>query len=140
MANHPITTEQLKYPESLAAFRLIKVLAGLYIGVNIAALMVIILLSNNTQLVNDVVWTRGIILTLTSFILLRFIFLLVRGSRKAYLLIRISTSILFVSVVVLLTIPNLLPLWMKVEQAICGILLLGIILGINNKHLRSLFK
>jgi len=36
-------------------------------------------------------------------------------------------------------LPGTFPLWMKVEQGVCGFLLLGVIGIVNGQHLRSLF-
>ena len=40
---------------------------------------------------------------------------------------------------VIIALPGTFPLWMKVEQGVCGFLLLGVIGIVNGRHLRSLF-
>jgi hypothetical protein len=43
------------------------------------------------------------------------------------------------AVAVIVPLPNLLPLWMRIEQGACGLLLLGVVVTVNGRHLRSLF-
>jgi hypothetical protein len=38
-----------------------------------------------------------------------------------------------------MAIPGDFPLWMKLEQGVCGLLLLGVVATVNGKHLRSVF-
>lgn len=140
MATQNIPTEQLTRPESIALFKRIRVLATLYAVINSATLGVIYALRNHHNLVNDTVWTRGSILAVTSILLFVFISGITRGSHKALLRVRIITAILLASVLALLIIPGLLPVWMKIEQGVCGLLLIGIIALVNGSHSRALFK
>ena len=39
----------------------------------------------------------------------------------------------------IISLPGVFPLWMKAEQALCGVLLLAVTLLVNGKHLRSVF-
>jgi hypothetical protein len=140
MAKLNVAPEHLERPESQAIFRRISVLAMLYVVVNLATFGVICALRNRHDLVNDTVWTRGTILAVTSLLLLAFTKGIARGSYKAFVRVRIISVILLLSVIILLVIPGLLPTWMKLEQAICGLLLLGIIVAANSRHSRSLFQ
>ncbi|TCN43965.1 hypothetical protein EV644_101900 [Kribbella orskensis] len=44
-----------------------------------------------------------------------------------------------VAIVVIVAIPGMFPVWMKVDQAVCGVVLLGVVLVVNGKHLRAAF-
>jgi peptidoglycan/LPS O-acetylase OafA/YrhL len=140
MTKPNVAQEHLERPESQAIFHRIRTLATLYMIVNLATFGVICALHNRHDLVNDTVWTRGTILAATSLLLLAFTKGIARGSHKAFLRVRIISVILLVSVVALLVIPGLLPSWMKVEQGVCGLLLLGIVAAVNSRHNRSLFR
>ncbi len=41
--------------------------------------------------------------------------------------------------VVIIALPGTFPLWMKIEQGVCGLLLIGVAVLVNGKHLRSSF-
>jgi hypothetical protein len=46
---------------------------------------------------------------------------------------------MLVAIAVIIALPGTFPLWMKIEQGVCGLLLLGVVLVVNGKHLRSAF-
>lgn len=37
-------------------------------------------------------------------------------------------------------VPGDFPRWFKLEQGVCGLLLLGVVLVVNGKHLRTAFS
>ena len=43
------------------------------------------------------------------------------------------------AIAVIITLPGTFPLWMKIEQGVCGLILLGVVLIVNGRRLRSLF-
>lgn len=49
------------------------------------------------------------------------------------------SQIMLVVIVVIIALPGTFPLWMKIEQGVCGLLLLGVVVAVNSKHLRSTF-
>jgi hypothetical protein len=44
-----------------------------------------------------------------------------------------------VAIAVLVALPGFLPVWMRIEQGVCGLALLGVVFIANGGHLRSLF-
>jgi len=40
---------------------------------------------------------------------------------------------------VIIALPGTFPLWMKVEQAVCGVLLLGVVAVVNGRVMRASF-
>jgi hypothetical protein len=46
---------------------------------------------------------------------------------------------MLVAIAVILAIPGDFPLWFKLEQGICGLLLLGVVMVVTGKHMRSVF-
>ena len=107
------------------AFRAVKWLVGAYAALSILTVLAIIIFSMTApSLVNPQAWVRGIIIAATSILTLVFARRAANGSARALLRLRIVVAILLVAVVaVLFFLP--LPLWMLVEQAICGALLLA---------------
>jgi len=62
-----------------------------------------------------------------------------RGSRGAYRRLRVITAVMPVAIVVIIALPGTFPLWMKVEQAVCGVLLLGVVAVVNGRVMRASF-
>jgi hypothetical protein len=139
MASRSLTEARAYHPRSQQAFRSVKALIGCYLGISILTLVTVVLLRNNTAIVPVSVWVRGIIVVVHAGVTLLFAIRAARGSRVGYILLRLSSAIMVVAVAVILAIPGDFPLWFKIEQGICGLLLLGVAAVVNGKQLRSTF-
>jgi hypothetical protein len=131
--------DALNHPRSLRAFRLVKLLVSGYVAVSVLTLVAVYLLRDDAGLVTDTVWVRGGIVALASLLMLAFAAGTVRGRRRAYLRLRIASALMVVSVAVLVALPGFLPTWMRIEQTVCGLLLVCVVTIVNGRHLRSLF-
>ncbi|WP_052460756.1 hypothetical protein [Microbacterium gorillae] len=103
--------------------RLVRTLAWTYVGLSIATVLALIVLSLLAPAdVTIPAWVRGVIVALTSLLTLRFAIAAARHGGRALLRLRIIAPILLIAVVaVLFFLP--LPLWMVIEQALCGVVL-----------------
>jgi hypothetical protein len=126
-------------PEARAAFRTVKLLVGGYLLLSVAAFAAIVLLRDHRSLVNDAVWVRGTIVALTSLLMFSFATRAARGSRGAFLRLRIASAVMVVAIIVIISLPGTFPLWLRLEQSVCGLLLLCVVVLVNGRHLRSLF-
>jgi hypothetical protein len=134
-----MSTVDVRHPRSAAALRSVQLLVGGYLAISVLTLGAIIALRNDAAAVNAAVWTRGTIVVASSLLTFAFARRAARGSRKGFLRLRLVSAIMLVAIVVIIALPGTFPLWMKCEQAICGLLLLGVALLVNGKHLRSVF-
>jgi len=117
----------------------VQLLVGGYLAVSVLTLIAIVALRNDSAAVNDAVWTRGTIVVASAVLTFLFARRAAQGSRKGFLRLRIVSAVMLVAIVVIIALPGTFPLWMKAEQAVCGLLLLGVALIVNGKHLRSVF-
>ena len=127
------------HPRTLKAFRGTKRLVGAYVTLSVLTLVAIVLLRGDPAIVNDAVWVRGTIVVASSLLTLAFAIRAARGSRKAFLRLRIVSGVMLVAIVVILALPGTFPLWLKIEQGVCGLLLLGVVVLVNGTQLRSQF-
>jgi hypothetical protein len=134
-----LTEESMNHPRSRTAFRSVKLLVGCYLGLSVLTLVAIVLLRNNTAIVTPAVWIRGTIVAASALLTASFAVQMARGSNRGYLRLRIVSGIMLVAIVVIMALPGIFPLWMKIEQGVCGLFLLGVVVVINGKHLRSAF-
>jgi hypothetical protein len=126
-------------PAAREPFRVIKGLLLGYLGVGIAALVAVVLLRNHPAEVNGPAWVRSIIVVATALILLSAATLAGRGSRGAFLRLRIISIVTTVAIVVIVALPGTFPVWLKIEQSVCGVLMLGVALLANGRSARSHF-
>lgn len=139
MNTRSLTEEHLDHPRSQTAFRSVKLLVGCYLGISVLTLVAIVLLRNNTALVNAAVWIRGTIVVASALLMFSFAARAALGSSRAYLRLRLVSAIMVAAIAVIIALPGTFPLWMKIEQGACGLILIGVVAVVNGKHLRSLF-
>jgi hypothetical protein len=96
-------------------------------------------LRNDAAAVNSAVWTRGTIVVISALLTFAFTIRAARGSRRAYLRLRIVSAVMVVAIAVIVALPGTFPLWMKLEQAVCGLVLIAVAAVANGRHLRSVF-
>jgi hypothetical protein len=142
MTNTQVTSAanvNLTNPDTRKALRTIRVLTGGYVLLSVLTIAVIALLRNHTTLVNSAVWIRGTIVVISAALTFTFGARTARGSRGAYRRLRIVAAVMVAAIAVIIALPGTFPLWMKTEQAVCGLLLLGVVAVANGRHLRSAF-
>ncbi|MEU5259048.1 hypothetical protein [Amycolatopsis sp. NPDC021455] len=120
-----------------AGFRPVLLLTGAYAALCVLTLVVIVLFRNHPAMVTDAVWVRATIVFASSLLTLAFARSAARGSRKGLLRLRIVSAVMLVAIVVIVVLPGLFPVWLRIEQAACGLLLLGVTVLVNGRRLRS---
>ncbi|MEU0534696.1 hypothetical protein [Amycolatopsis tolypomycina] len=125
--------------EARAALGTVKSLVTCYLVLSVLTLGAIVLMRNNPDLVTDAVWIRGSIVAVTAFLMLSFASGAAKGNPRALLRLRLVSAIMVVVIAVIIALPGGFPTWMKIEQAVCGVLLLGVVGIANGKRVRSAF-
>ena len=128
--------EHQNLPSAEAAFRRLTLLVGGYVAISAMTLVAIFLLRCDAAAVNSAVWTR---VALSALLTVTFTVRAARGSRRAYLRMRIFSAVMLAAIVVIIALPGTFPVWMKIEQGVCGVLLLGVCLIGYGKGLRASF-
>jgi hypothetical protein len=121
------------------ALHSVKWLVNCYLGISVLTLVAIVVMRGNTSAVNDAVWTRGVIVVASAVLMTTFVARAARGHIRAYLRLRLVSAIMVVTVAVIIALPGTFPLWMKIEQGGCGLLLVGVVGIVNGRKLRSEF-
>ena len=134
-----MSTVSLEHPRSQSALRSLRLLAGCYLGISVLTLAAIVAMRNNTSEVNSAVWIRGTVVVASALLMTIFAARAARGSSRAFLRMRIVSAIMIVAIAVIIALPGTFPLWMKVEQGVCGLVLIGVAVIANGRQLRSLF-
>jgi hypothetical protein len=139
MNTQSLAPEHLHYPHSLKAVQRVRLLVGCYLGISVLTMAAVVLLRNNTAIVTPAVWVRGTIVVASAGLSTFFAGQMARGSRGGYLRLRLVSAIMLAAIVAIIALPGTFPLWLKLEQGICGLFLLGVVLIVNGKQLRSTF-
>jgi hypothetical protein len=134
-----ISAQTLEQPQSRSAFRTVRMLVGGYLGLSVLTLVAIFLMRDNKTMVTDAVWVRATIVVASALLTLSFAVRAARGSRRAFLRLRIVSGVMLVAIVVIVVLPGAFPVWLRIEQGVCGLVLAGVVLVVNGRHLRTLF-
>ena len=124
---------------TVAAFRNVRRLVGAYVTLSVLTLVAIVLMRHDAAAVNPAVWIRGSIVAVTSVLMAAFVARAARGSARAFRRLRLVSAIMVVAIAVIISLPGTFPLWLKIEQGVCGAILIGVVAIVNGRHLRSLF-
>jgi hypothetical protein len=114
-------------------------LVGTYVVLSVLTLVAIVLLRNHSDLVTDAVWVRATIVVLSSLLTAMFVAQAAKGSKRGYLRLRLVSAIMLVAIAVIVALPGAFPVWLRIEQAVCGLLLLGVVLEVNSSGVRASF-
>ncbi len=136
----PVPSPHQDDTSTVKAFQAVKELVAGYLAVSVLTLSAIITLRGHSHDVNSAVWTRGVIVVASALMTLLFTVRAAAGSRRAYLRLRIISIVMPAAIAVIIAWPGTFPLWMKVEQGVCGLLLMAVAVIANGKHLRCVFS
>lgn len=135
----PVPEEVLGRPRNRAALHRTALLTGGYLLLSALTLAAVVVLRDDSALVDDAVWVRSCAVLLSALVTFVCARRAARGSRPAFRRLRILSTAMTVAIVVILAVPGSFPLWMKLDQAACGLLLAGVVLAVNGRHLRTVF-
>ena len=124
-------------PPAQRALRTMILLVGCYVGLSLATLVAVIVLRDHPAIVTQPTWIRVIIVAATALLMVRFAVGTTRGDRRLYLWFRMTSAVVLAAIVAVIAIPGDFPLWLKIEQGAAGLLLLGVVLIINGRLVRS---
>jgi cadmium resistance protein CadD (predicted permease) len=104
-----------------------------YVAVSLVTVAVMVAFRHDAAMVTSAVWVRGTIVAAASLLTLLFAVRAVRGDRKMLLRLRVVTAIMLVAIVVIASLPGAFPVWFRLEQALCGLFLLPVVVQINRR-------
>lgn len=113
-------------------------LAG-YTALSVLAMGVLVVLRDDAAVATDAAWVRASIVLVSSLLTLLFAAQAGGGSPRGYLRLRLVTAVMLVAIIVIVAIPGAFPVWLRIEQAACGLLLAGVVLLVNRASVRALF-
>lgn len=122
-----------------AAFRPVRLLVAGYLGISLLTVVAVVLLRNDAAVVNAAVWIRSSIVLVSAAVMTALAARAAGGSRGAYLRVRVLSAAMVVAIAVIIALPGTFPLWLKIEQGGCGLVLLGVVALVNRRRLRSTF-
>lgn len=134
-----MSTQSERQSGHQAALRGVRAFVLSYLTVSVLTLIGVVVLRNHPEIVNSAVWIRGTVVVASALLTLSFTVRAARGSKRAFLRLRIVSAVMVAAIATIIALPGTFPVWMKIEQGVCGLLLLGVVAIVNGRHLRSVF-
>ena len=139
MTYNSLTAAPSLSDERRARFRpLLSLLAGFF-AVSLAMEAVLIVQSALGIPVDSAIWIRCSLVLASSIVLWLIAFTASRGSRTAWIRARIISVVVVAAVIVIVSIPGFLPDWVRIEQGVCGALVLPAAILLNLPRTTRLF-
>jgi hypothetical protein len=107
--------------------------------VSLAMELVLVVRSALGTTVDTTLWIRCSAVLASDVVLLLLTAGAARGSRRAWTRVRFVSVIVVLAAVVIVAIPGLLPTWVRIEQGVCGGLVLPVAILVNLRRTRDLF-
>ena len=98
--------------------------------------MAIVLLRHHPAEVTSAVWTHGILVAASALVAFGLAVRAARGSRGAYRRLRIASAVIVVAIAAVIAVPGSFPLWMKAEQGLAGLFMIGVAVLVNRRRTR----
>ncbi|MFP3466757.1 hypothetical protein [Leifsonia sp. SIMBA_070] len=125
--------------ERRSAFRPILILLSAFVGVSTVMEVLLAALTVSGVDVAIAIWIRCSLVLASSVLLLLFGIGAARGSRSSWVRLSIVAPVVVVAVIVIVSIPGFLPDWVRIQQALCGLLVLPVAILAVLPRTRALF-
>lgn len=134
------TSTGVRTPHGARAFRRITLLLGGHLAASVLTLGVAAALRGDSSAVNSAVWIRGTIVAAGALVMYLCAVRAARGSGGAYRRLRVLSAVTVAAIVAVVALPGTFPLWMKAEQAACGLALVAVVAIANSRAIRGGFS
>lgn len=120
-------------------FRTIRAMCAAYLAATVLTIAFLAWKNNDRSLVTDHAWGHEVILLVFAVVLVLVARRAAEGHRRAYLRLRIVAVVVPVASLVVAAIPGFLPGWMRIEQVVYGLWLVGVAVLAHHPAVRSGF-
>ncbi|MGI5131725.1 hypothetical protein ACQEVB_33325 [Pseudonocardia sp. CA-107938] len=121
------------------ALRGARMLLAAYAALSAVAVAVLVVMRDDAAVATDAAWVRASIVLVSALLTVLFAAQAAGGSARGFLRLRLVSAIMLVAIVVIVAIPGAFPVWLRIEQTLCGVLLAGVVLLVNRTSVRALF-
>ncbi|MFI5613935.1 hypothetical protein [Amycolatopsis sp. NPDC051903] len=139
MTNENDSTVTVTDPDAREKLRIARALLGGYAVVSALTLLAIVVFSGDPAIVTSAVWVRGSILAGASLVTFAIGVAMAKGSRSSYRRVQIIALAQVVAIVVIECVPGAFPIWFKIENGVCGALLVLVVFLTFARTVRSAF-
>ncbi len=117
----------------------VKLLAA-FLVISVSSVVAVVLLRHNPVLVTTAVWVRTPLVAASAAVLLLFARRAAAGHRSSFRRLRIISMVVLAAIIGVVAWPGAFPVWLRIEQAVCGVFMLSVVVRTNLRVVRSSMK
>jgi hypothetical protein len=114
----------------------VKLLAA-FLVISLSTVVAVVLMRHNPALVTPAVWIRTPLVATSAAVLLLLARRAAAGHRGSLRRLRILSMVVLAAIVAVVAWPGAFPVWLRVEQAVCGVFMLSVVVRTNLRTVRS---
>lgn len=114
----------------------VKLLAA-FLVISVGTVVAAVVMRHDPALVTAAVWVRTPLVTASAAVLLLFARRAAAGHRASFRRLRVISMVVLAAIVVVVAWPGAFPAWLRVEQAVCGVVMLSVVVRTNLRSVRS---
>lgn len=114
----------------------VKLLAA-FLVISVSTVIAVVAMRHDTAMVTPAVWIRTSLVTVSAAVLLLLARRAEAGHRRAFRRLRIISVAVLGAIVAVVAWPGAFPLWLRVEQAVCGLFMLSVVIRTNLPVVRA---
>ena len=108
-----------------------------FLVISLSTVVAVVLMRHHPGLVTTAVWVRTSLVAASAAVLLLVARRAAAGHHGSFRRLRIISMVVLIAVIAVVAWPGAFPVWLRVEQAVCGLVMLGVVVRTNLRVVRS---
>lgn len=108
-----------------------------FLVISVSTVVAVVLMRHTPALVTTAVWVRTPLVAASAAVLLLFARRAAAGNRSSFRRLRIISMVVLAAIIGVVAWPGAFPVWLRVEQAVCGVIMLSVVALTNRRVVRS---
>jgi hypothetical protein len=108
-----------------------------FLVISVGTVVAVALMRHHPTLVTPAVWIRTPLVAASAAVLLLFARRAAAGHRGSFRRLRVISMVVLAAIIVVVAWPGAFPVWVRVEQAVCGLFMLSVVVRTNLRVVRS---
>jgi hypothetical protein len=108
-----------------------------FLVISLSTVVAVVLMRHNPARVTTAVWIRTPLVAASAAVLVLLARRAAAGHRGSFRRLRIISMVVLAAIVAVVAWPGAFPVWLRVEQAVCGLFMLSVVIRTNLRSVRS---
>jgi hypothetical protein len=108
-----------------------------FLTISVATVIAVVAMRHHPDLVTPAVWIRTPLVASSGVVLLLLARRAIAGHRGSFRRLRIISMVVLVAIIAVVAWPGAFPVWLRIEQGVCGLFMLSVVIRTNLRVVRS---